>query len=242
MTEKELVNKKQSEIIEYYKKKHPTITVDYDAIWNEEHNRAFTITNILKADILQVVLDLLGLNIEKGFDFKIFEKALEKKFEKVGFGYNNRSRFKLVYEINTFLAYGKGRYDSMRGNVDSKPYWVYKCEKLPKSRDEHLKMHDRIYRYDNPIWNYMYPPNGFNCKCSVRAMSSKDVQLNGLPICDDEILTKEENGVFLNGVEIDGKIVTAKKGWNYNPYIEYADKDRMIEAKKYDDRLLPFLK
>ncbi len=36
------------------------------------------------------------------------------------------------------------------------------------------------YHIDDPFWNYFYPPNGFNCRCTVRAFSDRDLKRRNL--------------------------------------------------------------
>lgn len=32
-----------------------------------------------------------------------------------------------------------------------------------------------MYHIDDPFWDYFYPPNGFNCRCTVKALSDRDL-------------------------------------------------------------------
>jgi SPP1 gp7 family putative phage head morphogenesis protein len=36
-------------------------------------------------------------------------------------------------------------------------------------REAHEKLNGMIYKADNKVWDTIYPPNGWNCRCEVIA-------------------------------------------------------------------------
>jgi len=49
----------------------------------------------------------------------------------------------------------------------------------PVTRDSHAALHGKIFHIDDPIWQERYPPNGFNCRCRVRALTEKQAIQRG---------------------------------------------------------------
>ena len=47
-------------------------------------------------------------------------------------------------------------------------------------RASHLALHNKFFRRDDPIWNTIWPPNGFNCRCFVRGVTVNMVRTYGL--------------------------------------------------------------
>ena len=47
-------------------------------------------------------------------------------------------------------------------------------------------MSGEVYRHDDPIWLAIYPPNGFNCRCRVVALSAAAVKRRGLRIVNSD--------------------------------------------------------
>ncbi|MNY02870.1 hypothetical protein D3C86_1354600 [compost metagenome] len=39
-----------------------------------------------------------------------------------------------------------------------------------------------MFRHDDPIWSAIFPPNGFNCRCRVVALTEAAVKRRGLTI------------------------------------------------------------
>lgn len=47
------------------------------------------------------------------------------------------------------------------------PAWQYSAVLDGRARITHASLDGRIFRRDNPIWNTIYPPLAFNCRCTV---------------------------------------------------------------------------
>jgi hypothetical protein len=47
-------------------------------------------------------------------------------------------------------------------------------------------MHGRVYPRSHPFWEADYPPNGYNCKCKVRAYSKEMIRRRGLTVIEDD--------------------------------------------------------
>ncbi|EGV05042.1 phage Mu protein F-like protein [Haemophilus pittmaniae HK 85] len=123
-------------------------------------------------------------------------------------------------------AYSAARYQRMRDNVDNRPYWQYSAVGDERTRPAHLALNGKIYRYDDPFWATFYPPNGFNCRCSVIALAERDLQRRGMDKPDDssEFLVEVErpadkagNREKTIGFKLpDGTVRVTDKGFDYN--------------------------
>ncbi|HEP9359748.1 TPA: minor capsid protein, partial [Pseudomonas aeruginosa] len=49
-----------------------------------------------------------------------------------------------------------------------------------KTRPSHAALNGVVYRHDDPVWSSIYPPNGFNCRCRVTAISESGMKRRGL--------------------------------------------------------------
>lgn len=123
-------------------------------------------------------------------------------------------------------AYSAARYQRLRDNVDNRPYWQYSAVGDERTRPAHLALNGKIYRYDDPFWATFYPPNGFNCRCSVIALGERDLQRHGMDKPDDssEFLIEVErpadkagNREKTIGFKLpDGTVRVTDKGFDYN--------------------------
>lgn len=51
-----------------------------------------------------------------------------------------------------------------------------------RSQPSHAALNGRIWRKDDPVWQSIYPPNGFNCRCRTRALTAGQMQREGLSL------------------------------------------------------------
>ena len=74
-----------------------------------------------------------------------------------------------VFQTNAGKAYSAGRLEQMKepGMMDALPYWQYWTVGDDRVRPEHAVLNGFTARADDPVWRKIYPPNGFNCRCSV---------------------------------------------------------------------------
>ena len=68
-------------------------------------------------------------------------------------------------------AFMAGRYKAMLENADARPWWQYEAVLDRRTRPSHRILSGRTFRFDDPFWSSHYPPNGFRCRCRVRALS-----------------------------------------------------------------------
>ena len=158
--------------------------------------------------------------ISKGIDGKLLADP------KTGEYFGTPRRLNTIYRVNMQAAYSAARYQRLRDNVDNRPYWQYSSVGDARTRPAHLALSGKIYRYDDPFWTTFYPPNGFNCRCTVIALSDRDLARRGIDEVGDssEFLVeatrpadKFGNKEKTVGFKLaDGTVRIADKGFDYN--------------------------
>lgn len=91
-------------------------------------------------------------------------------------------RARIIYETNTRQAYNAGRWKQLTDPdaVQLRPYLQYRHS--PESRiprAQHKAWDGLTLRWDDPWWKTHAPMNGWGCKCSIRALSARDLKRLG---------------------------------------------------------------
>ena len=93
----------------------------------------------------------------------------------------------MIYETKLRTAHQAGRLAQMRDPdvVKARPFWQYihgETREPKPPRAEHLALDGKVWRLDDPIWQRIYPPNGWGCRCGVVALSDNQLAAQGLTV------------------------------------------------------------
>lgn len=123
--------------------------------------------NIYRFSAAKDVATVLKLNelarkSESYNDFKTQAESYLKEY--------NRSYLKTEY--NNVIASGQNarNYQQQLADIELFPYWIYKTQGDNRVRDSHAKLHNMIFRADDPAFDTIYPPNGYNDRCEVEQL------------------------------------------------------------------------
>lgn len=61
--------------------------------------------------------------------------------------------------------------DSVR---DLYPAYQYKTLDDVRVREAHRKLHDMIWASNDPVWDNIWPPNGWNCRCYIKPLNQEE--------------------------------------------------------------------
>jgi hypothetical protein len=113
-------------------------------------------------------------------------------------------------------AYMAGKYRKMLAGARLRPIWEYVSKLVGNRREEHLALHGKAFRFDDPIWNEIYPPKGWGCDCDVVSLSEAGAEREGV-----EVLASDDDGNPPHITGKSGKAVDwnnfATPEWKYNP-------------------------
>lgn len=186
--------------LEYIKNKKLRPAFSYKDVWNEEHATAFTVAKAMQLDVLSDIKGAVEKAIEKGTTFEQFKKELKPTLMQKGWWgkkemtdpltgetitaqLGSDRRLKTIYSTNLRSAYQKGQYDRTMES-DLHPYLMYRIGASVHHREQHLKWNNLILPKDDPLWNSIFPPNGYGCKCYTVAVTEarkQKYEQNGVP-------------------------------------------------------------
>ena len=188
--------------VAFMKSKGYAITWNWQELLDQAHDQAFTVAKAMNLDLLSDIRGALETALQDGQTLTQFIKSLQPTLESQGWWgkqvivdsnggaemvqLGSPRRLKTIYQTNLQSAYMAGRKASMEETADTHPYWMYIAILDGKTRPSHRALHGQVFRHDDPIWAAIFPPNGFNCRCRVVALSEAAVKRRGLKVVSSE--------------------------------------------------------
>jgi SPP1 gp7 family putative phage head morphogenesis protein len=228
------------EALRYLRRKGYAVTRSWLDLPTELHDIVFTVARVTAMEVLQDIKEALEEALAEGKTTRWFEQQVLEALQRRGWlpeaeaaGITKPWRLELILRTNLQRAYMAGRYRQQRENVDSRPYWQYVAVLDARTRPAHRALHGLVFRADDPFWDSHYPPNGFNCRCRVRALTADQVRRMGLEVQSSEGRLVEETRLLEGGegpVEVrvrglrmpDGSVAWTDPGWSTAPGAPWA--------------------
>lgn len=207
---------KPEEAIRYFESKGYVIGFNWHDVEARTHATEFTVAGVLKQDILTDIHGALQAHLENGGTLRDFERQLTPTLIRKGWLADKARliadedgvlegkqltprRLRTIFETNMQAAYGAGRYEEQMANAEFRPVWERVAVMDLRTRPRHAALNGFTARYDDPVWQFMYPPDGYHCRCRIRARSLAEA---------------ERLGIVLKSWEQD--IVTVQQAWGPN--------------------------
>ncbi|WP_301050888.1 phage head morphogenesis protein, partial [Helicobacter rodentium] len=136
----------------------------------------------------------------------------------------NNTRLKRIYNTNMRTANAQGRAKAQYA-LEGEIYLRYIALQDGLTRPSHLRMHGITLHRDDPFWEKNYPPNGWNCRCVVRAYSKSECERQGF-----EILKTPPLPIASKDWSYD------KRGLNKDESLDYILETKLEKFKKNPDK------
>ncbi len=91
----------------------------------------------------------------------------------------------LVFRMETANANAAGRWEQIQKVKLLRPYVRYLTVGDDRVRPTHRAWHGVVLPVDHPFWRTHWPPNGFNCRCTVQSLSARDLARYGFGVTPD---------------------------------------------------------
>lgn len=234
------------EAIAYFRAKGQHIGWNWYETAADVHARSFTVAKAARVDVLTTIQTEVERAISQGVSQQEFIDTLSPRLKKLGWWgkqvivdsagnaeevqLGSPRRLALIYNVNTRVAYNVGRYAQLMNSTDTHPFWQYVAVMDSRTRPSHAALNGLVFRYDDPFWKTHYPPNGWNCRCRVRALSQERMNALGLQATQgDKYLTTKKVQAAVDKatgemIEMDvttfadgARVMTPDAGWSYNP-------------------------
>ncbi|MFG1318011.1 phage head morphogenesis protein [Xanthobacter autotrophicus] len=198
------------EVLDYFRRKELAPRFSWRDVWGEEHAHAFTVAGVTEAKVLAEFRAGIDRAIAEGKGFEAFQKEMQKRLSPLGWwgprdvaddvtgkvksvDFSQARRLETTFWSNMRAARAAGQWDRAQRTKSALPFLLYVRTASAHPRDTHLRFVGIILPVDDLTWRWMFPPNGWGCKCAVRQISGsqRDRYLEG---------TKGEDGVWYTDV------------------------------------------
>ncbi|KQZ87208.1 hypothetical protein ASD64_07135 [Mesorhizobium sp. Root157] len=156
--------------------------------WGEEHAHAFTVAKAMEMDVLQALREATDAAVKDGVPFEQFAKQLAPRLQALGWWgkkemadpatgeiinaqLGSPRRLQTIYWANTRTAYAAGQWERAQRTKGALPFFIYELGPSSVHRDAHVAIEGTVLPIDDAFWDTHYPPNGWGCKCRVRAIT-----------------------------------------------------------------------
>lgn len=171
-----------AEAVAYLKSKVPVTKDTFKRLDERSKARAFYVAGLARADMVGAVQESLVKALESGQPLESWKRDIIDQFEKNGWAPLNPRHLETIARTNLQAAYQAGRYAQMWRNKRYFPFWMYDAVNDLRTRPVHKALDGKVLSAEDPFWDEWYPPNGFNCRCGVIALTEGQVKRRGLTV------------------------------------------------------------
>jgi hypothetical protein len=230
----ELFKTAPEEVVRYFRTKRSLPSFDWRDVAPEEHAFSFTVAKSMEHDVLDDLRSAVDDAIVNRTPFDQFQQSLEPILRRKGWWgrriqtdpkddlpkivqLGSPRRLRTIYWANTSTAHAAGEWERTQRNKRFLPFLLYTLSVSERRRLQHEGWVGIIARVDDPIWDRLYPPNGWGCKCRVRQISQSEAERLGWR--DDQpapqlIMRRWKNQRTGETVEVPAGV---DPGWDTNP-------------------------
>lgn len=188
------------EAIIHFKGKPLLTSYSYLDVKSYEHALAFTVAKMMDEDLLKETRDAILSAMENGTDFRDFKRTLMPYLMAKGWlapSFKNDNvdddketfkayqkhlgrRLRTIFHTNMHSSYSAGQWQRIQETKEFLPYLQYMPSVSAKKRDNHKAYYGLVRPVDDDIWQSIFPPNGFGCKCWVKQLTKRQAEKIGI--------------------------------------------------------------
>jgi len=169
------------EALEFFRLRLAMTKVAFDKLLARYRAVAFTVATVESVALIETLQGVLDTVIAEGQTFEEFKRRADAAVRAAGVAPLKPFHLQTVFQTNVHSAYQAGRA-SMLLQADVRralPWWQYKTVADGRVRPQHAKLHNFIARNNDLVWRRIFPPNDYNCRCTVVALTESQARDRG---------------------------------------------------------------
>ncbi|MBN8955716.1 MAG: minor capsid protein [Rhizobiales bacterium] len=174
------------EAIEFFRQKLRVPTLTWTDLWQEMHSEAFMVAGAQSDALLKDFQEAIQKAIEEGTTLAQFRQDFDRIVAEHGWSYNGSRnwRSRVIFQTNMRMSYAAGRWEQIQRVKTTRPYLRYVAVMDNRTRPAHRAWHGTILPADDPWWQTHFPPNGWNCRCTVMTLNERDLARYGFTVSE----------------------------------------------------------
>lgn len=180
------------EVTEFLGRKTLRPSFSFRDVSAEEHAYAFAVAKATELELLTLFKRSIGDALAKGQGLETWRQAILPELQRIGWGgprlvsdptgqmpdrmvnFTAPRRLNMIFWGNMAAARSAGQWQRIQRTKAVLPYLIYIRSASARPREQHLRWVGIILPADHPWWSTHFPPNAWNCKCSVRQIDGRE--------------------------------------------------------------------
>ena len=175
---------------------------EFARINDRARDLAFTMAGVRKLHIMQGMKNAIQDSLQAGLTFDQAKNAFLRGIKAKGVGdlksltrYERRlarsalllkddHRLKTVFRTNISTAYHAGHWAAGReaAELGQERIIMYQAVMDSRTRDSHARLDGLTQPFSHEIWKRIWPPNDFNCRCTVLSIPPAMAKARGITV------------------------------------------------------------
>lgn len=170
----------------------------------ESKARARIVSASVRAGLVDRAMAIIRRGIANGDSFATVQRRLLAAFSDAGDFQLPLHRLRLIIRQSTLTTFNvaKQRVSLSEPVRAAFPFWQYLTVRDRNVRPEHAALHGRIFDKDDPIKDRIWPPWGYNCRCTTRDVSAAEAARAGVTTGADALTKIRIPGTDQRGIVV----------------------------------------
>jgi len=167
-----------------FKEKVPLTSDAFETLTREQRARAFRLVAVNKASLIERVQEEIGRALKHGSSLRDMQNKIQELFAEAGLESPAGNYLRLMLRQNMMTTYNvaKKRMGESPPVKNAFPYRMYVTVGDANVRAEHAALNGKVFHKDDPVWNRIFPPWGWGCRCTVRDVTEREAKRLGAAV------------------------------------------------------------
>ena len=164
---------------EFFIKKEVVTVEQFRELSAEAKQLSFTVAKLTDLTVSGHLKDLITTAIDSGMDLKTYQAQVNELVATAGITPLKPYYIENVFRTNLLQTYNIGRKKAGLEDANTEG-WRYVAVNDSRTREDHSALEGTTAKKNDPIWNDIYPPIDYQCRCSTIPISNFYAKRKGI--------------------------------------------------------------